>query len=426
MPRLWGVEGSEGENTRGAGTVLAMTTASGTTRRRSLLPVLLIGVIAIGGLLGWIGIKVSEKQKEETNRATERERIAAEASRAVPIEVTRVVAVQHEASVLITGTLEPVRAVDLGFELGGQISRVGGRLGDTVVAGQTLATLDRATVGAQSAQTSAAVAAAQAAVEMARDRLSRVEPLARSGAVAQADLIAARSGLAMAEAQLAQARAARRLTASATREHTLRAPFGGVLTRVPSGPGGVVGPGIPIFRIEDLSLLRLRGTIAEEQLAFARVGATVRLDPGDRRGTVRAVVRSLDPMTRRAPIEIEVDNADGGLVGNAFVRAYLMAGTLTTAFRIPATARNADGRVAVIGADGRVRWKHVTAEIGEGGNWLVTQGMTTSDRVVVRPTSDLREGDVPAIVMVDPPAATRAAASPAAGGGDAANAPVAP
>lgn len=397
-----------------------MMTASGATRRRSLLPVLLIGVIAVGGLLGWIGVKVAEKQAQEAERVNERARIAAEASRATPIEVTRVVAVQHMASVLITGTLEPLRAVDLGFEVGGQISSVGGRIGDRVVAGQTLATLDRATVGAQSAQTSAGVSAAEAGLAMARDRLSRVEPLARSGAVSQADLIAARSAVALAEAQLSQARAARRLTASARREHTLRAPFAGVLTRVPSGPGGVVGPGVPVFRIEDLSVLRLRGTIAEDQIDFARVGSSVRLEPSGRRGTVRAVVRSLDPMTRRAPIEIEVENADGALVGNAFVRAVLMAGTMTTALRIPATARRPDGNVATVSIEaaaegapqtprGRVRWKHVTAEVGERGQWLVTDGLTTGDRVVVRPSSELRDGDVIAVTMIEPTAGATAA-----------------
>lgn len=385
-----------------------MTTPAA-TKRRSLLPLFALGVLGIGGLLGWIGIKVSAKQKEEAARAGERERIAAEASRAVPVSVVLPATVEHTPEILVTGSLEPTRAVDLGFEVGGQIARLTVSLGMRVEAGQTLATLDRATVGAQSAQTSAAVSAAEAGLAMARDRLSRVEPLARSGAVSQADLIGARSAVALAEAQLSQARAARRLTASATREHTLRAPFAGVLTRVPPGPGGVVGPGIPIFRIEDLSVLRLRGSIAAEQLAAVELGSVVRLEGSERRGTVRAVVRSLDPATRRAPIEIEFDNADGELVGNAFVRAHLLSGRTVSVLRIPAPSRRPDGRVAVIAADGRVRWTAVTAEIGPGGDWLVSDGLTTTDRVVVRPSADLHEGDSVPVTLVAPPSAAREA-----------------
>ncbi|HVO32203.1 MAG TPA: hypothetical protein VMV18_15780, partial [bacterium] len=38
-------------------------------------------------------------------------------------------------------------------------------------------------------------------------------------------------------------------------------------------------------------------------------------------GRVRALVRSLDGGSRRAPVEIEVSNADGSLVAGSYVRA---------------------------------------------------------------------------------------------------------
>ena len=376
-------------------------------RRRSLLLVLGTGVALTLGLGGWIAVKVGQKQAEEADRAAERARTAASSSRATPVAVATPEAATWTPEVVLTGTLEPIQAADLAFEVGGRILRVDARLGDHVEAGQAIATLDRGTIGAQQAQTAATVSAAQAQLSIAADRLARVETLRRTGSAAEAELFGARQGVALAEAQLAQARATRRLTSTASADHVLRAPFAGLLTRVPAGPGGVVGPGVPVVRVEDLSSLRLRGSVSEDDLSAVRVGATVAIEGSRATGTVRALVRSLDPATRRAPIEVSVPNADDSLVGNAHVRAHVRTGDAVRALRIPASARRTDGTVAVVGARGRVTFRRVTAHVGDDGAWLVTDGLTETDRVVVRPSDRLEEGatvPVAAVPGVEPQA----------------------
>src|SRR5690606_27332460 len=153
----------------------------------------------------------------------------------------------------------------------------------------------------------------------------------------------ARQQLAVAEAQLTQAQASRRQIAATSADHTLRAPFDGVVTRVPSGVGVVTGPGAPLVPVEDLSSLRLRTTVNRSELDLIAVGMTATLEGSEATGTLRSVVRSLDQQTRRAPVEVHVPNEGGALVANAFVRAHVAVGEPRPALRIPATARRPNG-----------------------------------------------------------------------------------
>ncbi|MDQ3036280.1 MAG: efflux RND transporter periplasmic adaptor subunit, partial [Myxococcota bacterium] len=296
--------------------------------------------------------------------------------------------------VVLQGTLEPVRAADLGFEVAGRVARVDVALGERVHAGQTLVALDRASLGAASAQSEAAIAVAQANVDMLRDRVELLGTLTRSGASPQRELTTATQQLAVAQAQLAQAQAGRRQIATSSADHLLRAPFDGVATRVPHGVGAVSGPGATLVRIEDLSSLRLRTTVSQRELEALTVGATATLDDHEGvTGTIQSAVRSLDPQTRRAPVEVLVPNEDGRLVANALVRARVVVGAPQPALRIPATTRRPNGTVLIVGADGRVEARSVEAIADLDGSWLVSEGLSSEDRVVVRPAT-AREGQV--------------------------------
>jgi RND family efflux transporter MFP subunit len=365
-------------------------------------------IVVLVGLGGFLALRLSEAQATEEQRTRDRDAAAARAGQASEVAVIAPAAAEWQPRVALNGTLEPIQAADLAFEVGGRIERLGVSLGDRVEAGELLVVLDRAAIGAQTAQTAAAIDVAEAQVRLARDRLQRVEALARGGAAADSERVAAQQGVSLAEAQLAQARAIRRSAATASAGHTLVAPFAGMVTRVPPGTGAVVGPGIPILRIEDLSSLKMRATVGESEIAAVREGATVRLLGSEATGTVRAVVRSLDAATRRAPIEVLVPNADGALVGNAFVRAEIRVDTPVPAVRIPGTARRADGSVLVVTEENRIEVRPAVSHVDDDGSVLVVSGLATTDRVVVRPHPRLLPG-----TLVRPIAAAPADATPA-------------
>ena len=86
-------------------------------------------------------------------------------------------------------------------------------------------------------------------------------------------------------------------------------------------------------------------------------------------------------------------NPEGSLVAHSFVRARVAAGEPRAVLRIPASSRRPNGTVLVVAEGSRVEARPIVAEADVDGTWLVTEGLTASDRVLVRPAG-VREGNV--------------------------------
>lgn len=365
----------------------------------------LVTLLVLVGLGGVLVVRLQAANATQARLAAEREASAAAAGEAASVEVIVPVAAALPRMVVLQGSLEPAHSADLSFAVAGRVRTVSAHLGDHVRGGATLATLDRASVGAAHDQTQAAIDVAQANVDMIQDRVAVLERLTASGASPQRELIQAQQQLAVAQAQLAQAQAGLRSVSTTSADHSLRAPFDGVLTRVPEGTGAIAAPGVVVAHIEDLSALRLHTTVSESELAQLHEHMTAVLEGSSAAGEITSIVRSLDPVTRRAPVEVLVPNGDGALVAHAIVRARVMVGEPMPAWRIPATARRPNGTVLVVDAAGLVSARPIEAQSDLEGHWLVTSGITDTDRVVVRPALT-REGATVSPVLPTTPAAT--------------------
>lgn len=228
--------------------------------------------------------------------------------------------------VVLTGSIRARNAVEVRPEISGRIEAVHARIGDAVRAGQLLATLEHAELAWQEKAARAAVEIARANLAGARLEHARTRELHEGGAAAPAQLDAAGVRLALAEAQLAQAEAAAGLAAEGVRNARLVSPIAGVVTRRPVDVGAQVGPQSVAFAVEDLSSLRLESAVEASAWTHLAVGTpvevTVDARPGQRfRGEVTVRSRSLDPATRRAPVEIELAPGGDGLLPGMFARA---------------------------------------------------------------------------------------------------------
>lgn len=374
-----------------------------------LLSMIVLVVLAFAVVVRMQGA-MAEQQQLEADRGT----AAASATEAPLVDVVQPVAAELTPLVVLSGALEPAQSAALGFEVPGRIARVEVQLGQPVRAGTVLGTLDRASIGAQASASQAAIGVAEANVALLRERVELLGTLVASGAAPQRDLTAANQQLAVAEAQVRQAQAGSRAVSTSVADHTLRAPFDGVLTTVPNGVGQVVAPGVPVFHVEDLSVLRLRTTVSQTELEALRQGMTAVLEGSGATGTVTSLVRSLDAQSRRAPVEVVVPNTDGRLVAHALVRARVATGQPIPAVRVPASARRGDGSVLVVTSAGLVESRRVEAQADLDGNWLIPVGLTVEDRVVVRAASVRPGATVRANVVVAGAAAADSADTTAA------------
>ena len=273
------------------------------------------------------------------------------------VRVVRVAEVQAAQQETTTGSLFPSRMLPQAFEVGGKlvISKVG--RGDTVKAGQLLGVLDMEIVNAQVAQASAGLAAAEAGAALAVDVAGRNEKLKAEGTVSDVQARQVDTQARAAEAQVKVARAGLLQAQAARRRHQLFAQFSGTLVDAPDQVGGMVGPGMPVYVLQQLDPLVLKTTVPESLLSAIRPGMRIRVESvGGRAATdaasVKVVIPSADPQSRRIPVEITVPNRDGRFVANTLARATFPVGAVQQAFVVPATALGSAGGESVLAVSG--------------------------------------------------------------------------
>ena len=315
-----------------------------------------------------------------------------------PLKITRARPVTSTAKDEITGSLFSSKLGALGFEVGGRLMKTRVVKGDVVKEGALLGQLDPEIVDAQVAGAEAAVAAAEAGAEMASDVAARNEKLKIEGSVSDVQSKGANTSskqaaamLLGARAQLAQARAARR-------RHDLKAPFAGTVIDAPDQIGGMVGPGMPVYIIQQLDPLILKTTITEDARELVKAGVKVKVSSvGGKASTddavVKVVLASADPQTRRIPIEISVPNGDGRFVANTLARAVMPMGVAQQAVAIAATALGTNGgeHVWAVGPDSQI--KRVPVRVLErNGKEIVINPSEPIEQIIDYPTSALVEG----------------------------------
>jgi RND family efflux transporter MFP subunit len=298
----------------------------------------------------------------------------------------------------ITGSLDPAKALQLGFEVAGRLSRIRVGRGAMVAQGEVIAELDQEAVLAQVRQAEAALRAAEAQAEMARDAAQRQERLQEGGSASEWQARSSASQARAAEAQVQVLEAALLQARALLAKHTLRAPFTATVIQAPDQIGAAVAPGAPLVTLEQVDVLTLRVALPEATRPALRPGTPVHVEAvGGRTLTdearVRVVIPSADPTTRRVPVEITVPNRDGRFTAHTLARASLSLGEERRASALASSALVSAGgdHVFVVGPGGEARRLSVTV-LDRGADRVVVQPLPDGARVIDSPAGDLADG----------------------------------
>lgn len=217
-----------------------------------------------------------------------------------------------EASVAAIGTLQPLRSVDVGAQVSGQINRLLVKAGDEVNKGELLAEIDAsvfaATVEAGRAQLAglrAQLDDARAQRELAGQQHARQQQMAQEEATRLEDVQTAAATLRSASARVAQVEAQIAQTAASLRADEARlgytriyAPIAGTVTGIDVKEGQTLNATYqtpPVLRIADLSRMTVWTDVSEADIRHVKAGMPAYFSTlgGDRRrwnGTVRQVL----------------------------------------------------------------------------------------------------------------------------------------
>jgi RND family efflux transporter MFP subunit len=288
-------------------------------------------------------------------------------------------------------------------------------IGDTVKAGQVLATLDTPDIDQEMHAAQAATVQAGANIDQAKTQLSlaqtesaRYQSLAGSGVVSQQDMEEHRASYDARGANLKAMEAARG-TADANLARlrelkgfaTVVAPFGGVVTQRNVELGQLVASGTsqPMFRVANTSTVRVFVNVPQSYAPGVHVGdaaaVTLREYPGRAfNGKVARTSHALDPGTRTLLAEVRIENADGALIPGMYASVTLDVARAEPPLMIRPSSLVADAsgtRVAVV-ENGAIHWKQVQVDTDLGDSIAILSGITDKDSVVIAPSEKLAEG----------------------------------
>ena len=106
---------------------------------------------------------------------------------------------------------------------------------------------------------------------------------------------------------------------------------------------------------------------------------------------------SVDEDTGYVTLRAEFPNPDGELLDNMFVNTIIESGTIN-AFLVPQQAVTLDAKsnyiVTVIQADNTTKTKQIKVERAIENNWLVTDGITQTDKIIIEGLSKINEKSI--------------------------------
>jgi RND family efflux transporter MFP subunit len=372
-------------------------------------------------------------------------------AKAATIPAARVATAQHGAIaqvLTLAGQFQPYQMVDVHPKVSGYMNHISVDIGDIVRQGQTLATLEVPELKAQLQQTVFEVDQSKEEITRSQHEIIRANAQhaalhaqymrlkeaaqGHPGLIAEQELDDAQAKDLASEAQIDSAKAAM----AAARQHagaaqadsqrvqalhnytTVVAPISGVVVWRYADTGALIQGGtnsnnqdLPIVRLSQSSLLRLRVPVPEDDVRYVHVGdlLDVRVDAINRTLTGKVVrfTRDIDPETRTMETEVDVDNKDLSIAPGMYANTLLYLAHTENAVTIPIEALVINGNqqmVYVLDLTNHVHLRSV--QVGLEGSKLaqILGGLNEGERVIIGGQQKYAEGEQVSPILAQEPA----------------------
>jgi HlyD family secretion protein len=226
-----------------------------------------------------------------------------------------------ERIVVATGTVEPIREVEVRPRIPGIITKIHVEAGDHVEEGQTLVEIERELLASQVREAEAALREARVELRFAKIDVDRSDELERSGATSAQKRDTARARHERAQALVARAGAALDTLSTQLSYATVTSPLAGRVLDVHVEEGSAVSPvtavtgGTLLLSLAATDTLHLRGLVDENEVARVALGqpARIRTEAYPSR-TFAGAVSKIAPLGQRIQnvtyFELEIDVTD--------------------------------------------------------------------------------------------------------------------
>ncbi len=316
---------------------------------------------------------------------------------AVNIQVVQPAALTQ--TLTVSGTLLGEDEAVVISETNGKIVHVKAQVGDWLNKGQTIVQVENDLKQVALEQAKAQALAAKTNFEKAKKDLERYEELFKQQITTQSVIENARLAAQAAEAQLKSAEAGARLAQRHYDDTFIKAPLAGRLADRYVNDAQMVMPGDKIGVVVNSRNMKLKTSVAENEIAALRNGQTAEVIADAMpqfkfTGKVISVAQKANH-ERTYPVEILVQNDQAeSLKSGMFGRATVQVASAQAALVIPAAAVLAEKNSSYVFVEENGAAKRVAVQLGmqQGNQVQVVSGLNAGARLVVSGQQRLSDG----------------------------------
>jgi RND family efflux transporter MFP subunit len=332
------------------------------------------------------------KTEKQSNAGAEGLPLSVKIQIAQPASITQRLAV--------SGTLVGENEAAVISETNGKIVAVRARVGDWLNKSQTIVQVENDLKLVALEQAKAQVLAAQTNCDKAQKDLQRYEDLFKQQIATQSNIENAGLAARAAEAQLKSAEAALKLAQRQYDDAAIKAPLAGRLADRYVNEAAMVMPGDKIGVIVDGRNMKLRTSVAENEVALVKAGQAVEvvadaLPSVKFSGKVFSVAQKANS-ERTYPVEILVQNDQSeSLKSGMFGRATIEVANANNAIVVPSEAVFSDAarnNYIFVEENGMAKRVEVKLGLQQDGKVQIASGLAVGGRLIVSGQQRLADG----------------------------------
>lgn len=273
----------------------------------------------------------TQERKASANRTNEK-------GKRQRVEVSNPKQRSFTAEVLITGAARPNRIVTLYAMESGVLTRIRKDIGDRVVKGEIIATLENPELVQEHIKLKAEMQAKQSVYERLNSVYKKTPALTNIQMVenAEAEYLSAKANLEAVNSRLGYL--------------TIRAPFSGVITKRFVDQGSLLQSGLnqsnpqATVEIQEIDPIRLTVPVPESDAVAIKAGMPVQITFPELSGEsfkakISRTSNALDPMSKTMQVEIDLDNSSGKIISGMYAKVMLQINSRENILSLPIISR---------------------------------------------------------------------------------------
>jgi RND family efflux transporter MFP subunit len=357
-----------------------------------------ISVLGLIALLAACNSTAPSKQQQLDKLKSERDKLNAQIDslqasldsnsgfkgRTVPVAVTVLQPSVFTNYIEVQGRVDANKNVTVTAEVPAVITGIAVQTGQHVSAGQTLAALDSRVISDQIAQL-------QNQLAYTKNLYERQQNLWDQNIGTKVQLLTAKNNYENVQKQI-------QVQESQLAMYKIKSPISGVVDEVIARIGQAVSPGVPAFRVVNLTDLKVTGQIGESNIGVVNTGDPVEVVFPDLQDTLRTrltyVSKVVDPVSRAFSVEIRLPHKPV-YHPNMLAVIRVVSHRDKNAIKVPISVIQHDGKgdYVYVSDQGRARQAHITVSHTYGGYAEVSSGLKAGDRLITAGFEDLNDGD---------------------------------